>query len=165
MGVFPCKKCGEPWLSFDAGESHVCNTLKARDLELQNQALQKVADAAADFYNARYIKSNEQTPDYWKTAARFDAVVKDHIEKQQCEHGWRDLEPVVHDGEQCWKCFKVRPKKPRSEACPGCLAEGQPHNRYCRLPKEGKPEGKCEGCGKPSSTVLCQPCFTSGDYQ
>lgn len=25
--------------------------------------------------------------------------------------------------------------------------------------------GKCEGCGKPTSAVLCQPCFLSGDYQ
>lgn len=41
MGVFPCGKCGEPWLSFDAGDSHVCNVLKVRDLELQTSELEK----------------------------------------------------------------------------------------------------------------------------
>lgn len=38
MGVFPCGKCGEPWFSFDAGASHVCNALKVQHLEKERDA-------------------------------------------------------------------------------------------------------------------------------
>lgn len=54
MGVFPCGKCGESWLSFDAGASHVCNALKVQHLELQvgelkkdNERLELMYDKAA----------------------------------------------------------------------------------------------------------------------
>lgn len=55
MGVFPCAKCGEPWLSFDAGVSHVCNALKVQQLELQVGELQNAMHEIINVHRTDYI--------------------------------------------------------------------------------------------------------------
>lgn len=52
--------------------------------------------------------------------------------------------------------------------CEGYGTHGDAHSENCGFgDQQVEPVkiGKCEGCGKPTSAVLCQPCFLSGDYQ
>lgn len=75
------------WINADAKSPCLCKVWK-ENANLRgepNEAMKKVVAAAVEFYKVRYIKSKDQTPDYWKSAAKFDLALKDYTEKAECQ--------------------------------------------------------------------------------
>jgi hypothetical protein len=77
------------------------------------------------------------------------------MNKPVCEHDWRDLEPVVHDGEQCKKCFEVRTKPKKQvdlqQSCDHKWSHIEDHHVYC--PKCKKTADLCFTCETEKQNV------------
>jgi hypothetical protein len=77
------------------------------------------------------------------------------VNKPVCEHDWLDLEPVVHDGEQCKKCFEVRTKPKKQvdlqQSCDHKWSHIEDHHVYC--PKCKKTADLCFTCETEKQNV------------
>ena len=134
MGVFPCAKCGEPWLSFDAGESHVCNALKVSHLELQNRELQKKLAQVIEITQERVtvftetwnvthgVGADARLECTTKLLAKFKALIEQPIEKVKCEHDWNQSQFDL----MCIKCGVIVAIQDHKTLKPKCACPGLP---------------------------------------